>query len=182
MSPQRWRLRLVHEGEDGLVLNHPGGEVRIDGRRPGDGALPIRTGLTGAVQLPAGIDTMAYTLPSGRLRQGSEAFALSMEISGGRLVYLGHALHAETSRDWLQQAVEQFAGADWLLVGVPEGGGPSVVEHLPAFCAAQVVILDMRPPQRTNKITTHIALWVDQLKTAGLPVMGVAPQVSIRFE
>ncbi len=105
-----------------------------------------------------------------------------MDMSGGRLVYLGHALHPETSPDWVAEAAARWSGADWLMVGVPEEGGEAVMEFLPAFGAAQVMVLDLRPPERSGKITTRIARWVDQLKTAGLPAMGVAPQVSVRFE
>ena len=105
-----------------------------------------------------------------------------MNISGGRLVYLGHALHSKTDSAWIADAVARFSGADWLLIGVPEEGGAAILEHVAAFGAQHLMVMDLRAPKKGNKITTHIALWVDQLKTAGLPVMGVAPQVSVRFE
>lgn len=122
--------------------------------------------------------TMPYPLPG----QGGEAHVISMDISGGRLVYLGHALHPGTDSGWVEAAVEQFSGADWLLVGVPDEGGSALLAHIAAFAPKQLMVMDLRAPQKSGKITTHIALWVDQLKTAGLPVMGVAPQVSVRFE
>jgi hypothetical protein len=178
LSRQPWRLRIVHEGEDGIVLTHRDGEIRIDGKRPGDGALPVRTGLHGGVRLPAGMDALAYPLPGGR----AEAHAIGLNIGEGRLVYLGHALHAATDAAWLAEAVSRFQGADWLLVGIPDEGGAAVIEHIAAFGAKNLLVMDLRPPARSSKITTHIALWVDQLKTAGLPVMGVASQVSVRFE
>jgi hypothetical protein len=177
MSQVPWRLRIVHEGVDGLVLSHHGGEIRLDGRRPGDGALPVRSGLNGGLRIPTGMDSIAYTLPGG-----AEAQAIEMRLSGGRFVYLGHALHAGTDPAWVAEAAARFGGADWLLVGVPEEGGAGVVEHVGAFGATRLMLADIRPPKRSNKIITHIALSVDQLKTSGHPVMGVAPQVSVRFE
>jgi len=178
LSRQPWRLRIVHEGGEGVVLTHPDGQLRIDGKRPGDGALPVRTGLNGGLRIPAGMDALPYPLPGG----AGEANAIGMNISGGRLIYLGHALHAGTDPAWVKEAVSRFSGADWLLVGVPDEGGAAVLAHVGAFAAKQLLVMDLRPPRKSNKITTHIALWVDQLKTMGLPVMGVAPQVSVRFE
>jgi len=179
LSRQPWRLRIVHEGADGLVLSFPDGSIRVDGLRPGDGALPVRTGLRQGVRLPAGIPSLAYPVPG---QKSAEAHAISLEISGGRLVFLGHALSSLTTPQWISEAVATFSGADWLMVGVPDEGGAALLEHLDAFEAKQLMVLDLRPPQKSNKISTHIALWVDQLKSAGLPVMGVAPQVSVRFE
>jgi len=79
--------------------------------------------------------------------------------------------------------VEALGSPDWLLVGVPEDGGPALLQHLPAFGAGQIMMLDLRPPPRRSRgPVTRIAHWVDQARLAGLPVMGVAPQVSVRFE
>ena len=103
---------------------------------------------------------------------------------GERLVHLGHAFHAETHVGWAADVVTRFGGARWVIVGAPYGHYDAVLNRIAAMSATHLLVADLqsdirRAAGRPTKLLTPL---VDQMESAGLPVMIFVSQSSIRFE
>jgi len=103
---------------------------------------------------------------------------------GSRLVHLGCNLHRDTSSKWLEEALQSFKGADWLLVGMAQGEAESLLNHLPAFEARVVLVTDLvNDARRKARLPVKwLTPTVDQLQELGVPAYPFPPQSSMCFE
>jgi len=70
------------------------------------------------------------------------AFQLTLR-DGGRLAYMGLALHDGTPADWLDRVVADWGGAEWVVVGVDHGHGNAILDILPRMSARHVLFTDL---------------------------------------
>ncbi len=124
--------------------------------------------LLNRVRLPkAGPVVVSLTLPGGR-----------------RFVHLNLSLHAGNDGAWLEEAVERFGGADWLLVGVDHGYEAAFMERIARFTPKKLLFTDLVSDVRRSMgmptgVLTPLA---DQLLEQGIDVLVFATRSSFRFE
>lgn len=103
---------------------------------------------------------------------------------GGRLLHLNLALHRWTPRDWLDEAVARFGGADWLVAGVDHGDEDAFAGHVGRFEARHLLVTDLvNDVRRALGLPTGLLTpLVDRLVSDGLPAYVFATQASFRYE
>lgn len=104
--------------------------------------------------------------------------------NGDRLVHLGNSFHNDTDVGWAANMVTRFGEPRWLIVGVPFGHGDAVLNRVPAMKASHVMVTDLQSDIRraAGRKTAFVTPLVDQIETAGVPVIVFVPQSSVRFE
>jgi hypothetical protein len=103
---------------------------------------------------------------------------------GGRLVHLGCSLHNLTPEDWLEDAVQRFKGANWLIVGIHHGQSDAVLAHTHRFEAKLVLVSDLvnEARRQVGLPTEWLTPTVDRLQDQGIAAHPFPPQSSMRFE
>ena len=141
-------------------------------------SIPLReTGLPGPRQIARKLRSDRSWNPVPRV----------IELSfreGGRLVHLGCSLHEDTPQDWLEDAVQRFKGANWLIVGIHHGQSDAVLAHTHRFEAKEVLVSDLvnEARKQVGLPTEWLTPTVDRLQDQGIAAHPFPPQSSMRFE
>lgn len=103
---------------------------------------------------------------------------------GSRLLHLNCALHRDTPQDWLKQARERFAGADWIIVGIDYDEDEAVLELLPGFEGKLVLVADLvNDARRRLGLPTRILTpTVDLLRERGVEAHPFVEGACHRYE
>lgn len=148
-------------------------------------ACPSRT--VDAMRLPLAAGPLsALRAMSERVRQ-VEAEPQVVQLTfpdGSRLLHLNLALHRDTPAEWVEQAREHFAGAEWLIVGAPHGEREAVLRFIPRFSPRRVLVAELVNTERKElglpiELVTPLR---DQLVGLGLEAHVFAPHSGYRFE
>ena len=111
------------------------------------------------------------------------AFQLTLP-DGGRLVFLGTALHGGTSPEWLAQVKASWGRPEWLVVGVDLGHEAAAARLIPQIGAEHVVLTDLVSEVR-RKVGLKVGLLTplcDTLIEAGVAAQVLVSGAGLRFE
>jgi hypothetical protein len=108
-------------------------------------------------------------------RAAPRAFQLTLP-DGGRLVYLGTALHSGTPPDWFEKIRAEWRAPQWLVVGVDLGEEAAAAELIPQMNAEQVILTDL-----VSEVRRAMGLKIGLLTPLGdtLIERGLAAQVLV---
>jgi hypothetical protein len=186
-------VRIANEGDGGIVLAHPAVQVRFDpetGAAPGDVVVHTGSGRLAPdvpmVNSGASLRALSYAVPPGPWgRQARSAVTVLLTLPDGlRFGHLGLALTGDVPQQWMETAVSQLRGADWLVVGVPDSDVDGFIDRLQQFEAGQFLMVDLHVARWRHRFERHarIAPIVDRARAAGVAATSMAPKVSVRFE
>ena len=101
----------------------------------------------------------------------------------GRLLHLDLALHRQTPAAWVD-AMQDFYGADWVIVGCAWGENDGVYQHVAAFKPKQLLVTELVNGERRARglPCEGVTLLRDRLHEAGESAHVFATQASYRFE
>lgn len=116
-------------------------------------------------------------------RAAPRAFQLTLP-DGGRLVFLGTALHSGTPVDWFDKIRARWQGPQWLVAGVDLGEEAAAAALIPQMGAEQVILTDLVSEVR-RAMGLKIGLLTplsDTLVERGLAAQVLVSGAGLRYE
>ena len=103
---------------------------------------------------------------------------------GSRLLHLNCSLHANTPSDWLDRAIERFAGADWVIAGVDYEEQDAFEALIPRFQPGKLLVTDLVNDTRSGLglPVRHLTPLVDRLCEQGMAAFPFVGGACYRFE
>lgn len=103
---------------------------------------------------------------------------------GSTLVHLNHALHSGTPAAWLERAVAELGGADWLVAGVDFEEHEAFVDLIGRFAPKMLLVTTLAGEVRRSvgmpvRLLTPL---VDALAVQGVNAYVFPSQATLRFE
>ena len=103
---------------------------------------------------------------------------------GSSLIHMGLALHGNCPDAWLADVSNEWAGAEWLLVGVDYGEETPFLAQVGRINAQRILVVDLLGSIRrgVGLPTGLLTPVVDEAVGLGLDAYVFATKVTLRFE
>jgi len=161
-----------------------GVKIRIRGYTP----IPFATAPEAVRKVGAGLKSPAQAAKRLlRRARAPRSEPLVVELTfpdGSRLVHLNHALHGDTPPGWLDQAVDDFRGADWLVSGVDFEEYEAFASRIGRFEPKMLLVTALSGEVRraVGMPTKLLTPLVDELAAQGLDAYVFPSHATFRFE